>query len=563
MRSNHPVIRIRRWSALAILTTVVLGAAWATQGAPVTTVAAAANDTTVTPVLHQDTSSPLRSLPSAPRTTRKVPHHGAIAPSTAGTASTPSRTASVLSPATSTTFEGISDSTGGCGCVPPDPDGAAGPSNYVEIVNSSIGVYDKSGVAATGFPKTTNTIWSGFGGGCQANNDGDGVVLYDRAAGRWLVSQFSESSTPFLLCVAISTSGDPTGSYFRYSFSTGSRFPDYPKIGIWSDGYYLTTNDFSGNTTTFLGPTLHVLNRTAMLAGPSSSSLTMLSKSVAANNQGFPISWLPGDNEGNLAPPPGEAELLAALGSDTSHIDFWKASANFGTSTLTFSGPTAVAVPAYVQACGGGQCVPQCTSTCGSANTTNQLDSLGDRLMFRLDYRNFGDHESLVVDHSVCVSSCSGVAPGPTGMRWYEFRTPSSPTLFQSGTFAPDSAYRWLGSVAQDGSGDIAMGYSVSSSTLVPGIRYTVRTPADAAGTMETEATLSSGAGTQSGGGTAGQTRWGDYSNITVDPADGCTFWYVNEYEPAGTGNFNWHTAPPRPPPGTSRSPRCRRTRRR
>src|SRR5207237_1440657 len=181
----------------------------------------------------------------------------------------------------------------------------------------------------------------------------------------------------------------------------------------------------------------------------------------------------------------------------------------------------------YGEACGGGTCIPQ-------AGTTQRLDSLADRLMYRLAYRNFGDHQSLVVDHSVTVGSSVGV-------RWYELRVVGgNPTVYQQGTYAPDSGYRWMGSVAMDQSGNIGLGFSISSSTLHPGIHYTGRLAGDAAGTMtQGEGTIVDGAGSQTGN--RGLTRWGDYSAMTVDPTDGCTFWYTNEYIPAN-GEFNWKT---------------------
>jgi hypothetical protein len=185
-------------------------------------------------------------------------------------------------------------------------------------------------------------------------------------------------------------------------------------------------------------------------------------------------------------------------------------------------------VNSFSEACGGGTCVPQ-------SGTSQTLDSLGDRLMYRLAYRNFGDHEAIVVNHSV-------VAGSSVGVRWYELReTPPSTSgafgLFQQGTFAPDSTYRWMGSAAMDQVGDIALGYSASSSTLFPSIRYTARVPSDPAGTMEAENVLQTGGGSQTGA-----SRWGDYSALRIDPSDDCTFWYTNEYYPVSS-SVGWATA--------------------
>ena len=171
-------------------------------------------------------------------------------------------------------------------------------------------------------------------------------------------------------------------------------------------------------------------------------------------------------------------------------------------------------------------CIPQ-------AGTSTQLDSLGDRLMFRLAYRNFGTHESLVVNHSVKTSVA------PAGVRWYEIRNPNggTPTVFQQGTLTDSGTSLWMGSIAMDKVGDVALGFSESSSSIHPKIAFTGRMPNDPAGTMEGITTIFSGAGSQTGG----ITRWGDYTAMAIDPSNECTFWYVNEYIPSN-GSFNFHT---------------------
>jgi hypothetical protein len=197
-------------------------------------------------------------------------------------------------------------------------------------------------------------------------------------------------------------------------------------------------------------------------------------------------------------------------------------------STLT--GPTNISVAAFTAACnGGGACIPQ-------PGTSQKLDSLADRLMYRLAYRNFGTHESLVVNHSVAVGGRG--QNKSVGVRWYELRNPNgAPAVFQQGTFSPDSTYRWMGSIAMDKVGNMALGYSASSSGLLPSIRYTGRLVTDPLGTMQTENTIKAGAGSQQ----RNLNRWGDYSSMAVDPVDGCTFWYTNEYLKAN-GTFNWST---------------------
>src|SRR5262249_45342506 len=220
------------------------------------------------------------------------------------------------------------------------------------------------------------------------------------------------------------------------------------------------------------------------------------------------------DLDGSTAPPAGAPNTFVAFGNDSASLDIWQFHVDFATpanSTLTHSN-----IPAapFAAACnGGGTCIQQ-------SGTTQLLDSLADRLMYRLAYRNFGDHESLVVNHSVTAGSSVGV-------RWYEIRgVHTTPTVFQQGTFAPDASFRWMGSIAMDHVGNIALGYSVSSSSLHPSIRFTGRVPGDAAGTMEAENSVLSGAGSQTGG----LNRWGDYSAMTIDPGDDCTFFYTQEY---------------------------------
>ncbi len=218
---------------------------------------------------------------------------------------------------------------------------------------------------------------------------------------------------------------------------------------------------------------------------------------------------------------------MLALGVSNNDLAFWKFHVDWTTpANTTLTGPTTITVAAYNALCDGGTCVPQ-------FGTPQQLDSLADRLMFRLAYRNFGTHESLVVNHSVAPGSGGG------GVRWYEIRSPATtPTVFQQGTYAPDSNFRWMGSVAMDQSGNIALGFSLSGMLLHPEIHYTGRLASDPLGQMtQGEGTIIDGAGSQ----TTKLNRWGDYSMMGIDPSDDCTFWYTNEYIPSN-GTFNWKT---------------------
>jgi hypothetical protein len=420
-----------------------------------------------------------------------------------------------LAPTAGLGFDGLGNASLGftVNSAPPDTNGAVGATQYVQWVNSSFAVFNKSTGALIAGPTAGNSLWSGFGGGCQTNNDGDPIVLYDKLANRWVFTQFSVSTTPFLQCVAVSTTSDATGTFNRYSFQY-SNFDDYPKMGVWSDAYYITFNMFNGNT--FVGADACAYDRNAMLNGQPATQVCF--------QQGSSVGGLlPADLDGTTAPPAGSPNFLVFFG--TNNLNLFKFHVDFTTpSNSTFTGPTTIPVTAFTALCNGGTCVPQ-------SGTTQQLDSLADRLMYRLAYRNFGNHESLVVNHSVTAGSGGGV-------RWYELQNPNGTvTVAQQSTFAPDSKFRWMGSIAMDQAGDMAMGYSVSSSSTNPSIAFTGRLATDPANTMQTESTIINGTGSQTGN----LSRWGDYSAITVDPVDDCTFWYTQEYMKT-TGSFNWNT---------------------
>ena len=382
-------------------------------------------------------------------------------------------------------------------------------------MNTSFAVFDKVTGGLLLGPVAGNTLWSGFGGGCDNNNDGDPVVLYDKLADRWVMSQFSVSSSPYLQCIAVSQTSDATGAWYRYSFQY-SNFDDYPKMGVWPDGYYETFNMFN-SAGTFIGADVCAYERKKMLAG---LSATQVCFQQSASVGGV----LPSDVDGINPPPAGSPNYMLNFGSNS--LNLYKFHVDFATpSNSTFSGPTVISVAPFTPLCAStGTCVQQ-------PSPGNKLDSLGDRLMYRLAYRNFGAHESLVVSHSV-VAGTSG------GVRWYEIQNPSgTPVVAQQSTYAPDSNYRWMGSVAMDQDGDLAIGYSESSNSVYPSIAFAGRLATDPVGTLQAETVVVSGGGSQSGG----VTRWGDYSSMTVDPVDDCTFWYTQEYKQAG-GTFNWNT---------------------
>jgi len=473
--------------------------------------------------VHHDVSPPLRDLiKNAPPVSltrheaepvRRIP----LPPGLTNLPEDPVRQTSVapLTPIVSQSFEGLGNGQYGFSVTgaPPDTNGAVGNTQYVQWVNTSFAIFNKTTGALISGPSAGNTIWSGFGGGCQTNNDGDPVVLYDKLANRWVFSQFSVSTTPYLQCVAVSTTSDATGTYYRYSFQY-TNFDDYPKMGVWPDGYYETFNMFNGNT--FVGSDACAYDRNKMLTGAAATQVCFQQSSAVGG-------LLPSDLDGITAPPSGSPNYMIYFG--TNNLNLYKFHVDFTTpSNSTFTGPTVISVAAFTPLCNGGTCVPQ-------PGVTQQLDSLADRLMYRLAYRNFGNHESLVVNHSVSVS-------GGGGVRWYEIQNPSgTPLLAQQGTFAPDSTYRWMGSIAMDSAGDIAVGYSKSSSSVNPSIAFAGRVPTDPSGTLETETSVIGGTGSQNGS----LSRWGDYSAMTVDPVDDCTMWFTTEYMKT-TGSFNWNT---------------------
>ncbi|HKC26275.1 MAG TPA: fibronectin type III domain-containing protein, partial [Thermoanaerobaculia bacterium] len=405
---------------------------------------------------------------------------------------------------------------------PPDTNGEVGATQYVQIVNEGFQVFDKSTGASQLGPSGISTLWGGFGGVCESSGSGDPVVLYDQLANRWVITQFAGSSVPTDECIAVSTTGNATGSYYRYQFHLGSNFFDYPHLSVWPDAYYMSMNVFNSSGTAFLGPQPFAFDRAKMLAG---QAATFVSTGITGGS-GEEV-YLPADLDGSNPPPAGAPATFVEFPGGGSyrvfhfHVDF----AAPGSSTFTL-----VASPA---AAGFTSLCPTTRSCVPQSGTTNKVDGIGDRLMFRLAYRNFGDHESVVGNYTV---SSGGVA----GIRWFELRNVTSGpvTVFQQSTYQPDTTWRWMGSAAMDQQGNLAVGFSASSSSINPQIRYAGRLASDPLNVLsQGEATLFAGAGSQTGT----LTRWGDYSDLTVDPVDDCTFWYTQEYIPSN-GSFNWRT---------------------
>jgi len=487
----------------------------------------------ITNEAHHDVSPPLLLVPPAERIAptehevKPIPRNFNRGPVTDQVLQQQaSGAALLLAPTLSQSFDGVGNGFAGpagtflVNSAPPDTNGDVGPNHYVQTVNTDYAVFSKTGTPVFG-PVPMNTLFRGFGGLCETTNDGDPIVIYDPIADRWVASQFAVTganggSVPFLQCVAVSTTADPTGSYARYSFPY-SRFPDYPKFGVWPDAYYVTFNLFQGNL--FAGGQVCAYDRAKMLVG------------AAATQQCFNVGTsfgglLPADLDGAALPPPGSPEYIVALGATANTLAYWTMTTDFATPANTrLVGPTTMNVAAFAEACSGGTCIPQ-------PGTAQRLDSLADRLMYRLAYRNLNGVGHLVTNHSITAGTS-------TGVRWYELTASGATlTLAQQGTWAPDASFRWMGAAAMDKAGNIGLGYSVSSTAVKPGVHFTGRVAGDPAGTMtQGENIIFDGTGVQ----TANLSRWGDYSMLAIDPVDDCTFWFTSEYEPAN-GTFNWRT---------------------
>jgi hypothetical protein len=491
--------------------------------------------TTVHKLLKHDLSPPLRDIPPVPRKSGVKRNHpiGHIPkpfaqPQIDGALQT-SAAPSINAPSVAVQFNGIGSNNGyTVQSAPPDTNGDVSPTQYVQTVNTDIAVFNKSTGAYLLNPEPINTLWSGFGGLCQSDNDGDPTVTWDQLANRWIVTQFAVSGTTsaYLQCVAVSQSSDATGAWYRFAYSFGNQFPDYPKLGMMVDAsnsaggaYYQTFNLFNSAGTAFLGGDICAYNRAALLSGSSNS---MLCYNVGTAYGGI----LAADLDGTTVAPSGSPEFVVGLGNDNLSLVYWTVSPNFSASTMAHTGPTSLSVASFTPACNGGTCVPQ-------SGTSQQLDSLADRMMNRLQYRNFAGTIRMVASHSVQSGST------PSGVRWYQLNVSGSTiSVSQQGTFSPDGTSRWMPSIAMDGSQNIAVGYSTSSSSLHPGIAYTGRIPTDSGNTMQAETIAFTGAGSQTG---QSLSRWGDYSNMAVDPNDDCTFWFTTEYIPSN-GAFNWAT---------------------
>jgi hypothetical protein len=491
----------------------------------------------VSPALRDLVPSPKRFAPSS--TVLEVrPERGPVVQSKgySGDAALQVLSPAVAIPSPLANFEGLSNQDNfnifGFRVNPPDPNGEVGPNHYVEMINLVFAVYDKNGNKLLG-PVDTGTLWAGFAIPDCTDPSGDPVVLYDQLEDRWLLTQFTTRGPIFYNCVAISQTGDPTGAYFRYAFSAGEFFPDYPKYGVWTNSYLLTSRDF-GPTTEY-GISVYALEKNKMINGePNARAVHFFLDSAVVPISQIGDGLLPADIDGtrrpiNGAPAPiiGTQDDGGPYGATFDALNIWELNVKWQANpvasiTLKTQLPVASFDSIFPCAPTSRDCLPQP----GITNTAQYLDILSyrQRPTFRLAYRNFGTYESLVTNQSV------EATPGVAGARWYEIRrTGGTYSVYQQGTYAPaDGVHRWMGSIAQDKKGNMALGYSVVNGTTVyPGIRYTGRLKGDALGQMTLgEGTIIDGTGVQ----TTTNSRWGDYTDMTVDPTDDCTFWYVNEY---------------------------------
>ncbi len=409
---------------------------------------------------------------------------------------------------------------------PPDTNGAPGLSQYLQIVNWNYAVFDKATGQVTFGPYPITTIFTGFGGACEFNKVGDPTVRFDRMAGRWVIQQTAGTGGIYLICVAVSTTSDATGSYARYSFSYAPKLPDYPKLAVWPDAYYVNSDIYG--TSGFEGSSSCALDRKSMLQGAPASAICFQTGSNV-------FQLLPADLDGAIPPPSGAPNYqVGNVSASNNTLQLYKFHVDFANpQNSTYTGPFPISVAGYTIACWY-TCVPQ-------LGTSNLLDALGSFMMYRLAYRNYipvtvpvtiaqAAHETLVAEHSLKSDS------GQVVTRWYEFRAPENGnfTVYQQGTFAPDTYWRWMGSIAMDKKGDIALGYSLSDASLYPSIYFTGRVPEDPLGTMEQEVNIIAGTNSQT------INRWGDYSSMVPDPVDDCTMWYTTEY--LQTGSQSWKT---------------------
>jgi hypothetical protein len=395
---------------------------------------------------------------------------------------------------------------------PPDPSGAVGPSHYVQAVNATpLRVFNKT----TGAAMLTTSIGALFG--TPSSNDGDPIILYDKYADRWFVSQFGFGGNEIF--IAISQTNSPLGAWYTYTF-VSSQFPDYLKFSIWADGYYMTSNQGTDK--------IFIFERDEMLLGnPSARSI------VKTFNPGVVSGFfcpLPADADGGLpplgTPLPFFSYYENAWGGGVDAVKIWNVSTTWGTTpnATVSTSPTIVPTASFDGTYNASwNDIPQ-------PGTTVKLDGIGGVPTFRAQWRKWTGYNTVCLNWGVKISSTQ------RSIKWVELRQDQGTgtwSIHQEGIYAPDAKSRWVGSMAMDDNGSIALCYARSSGTTgdFPSLCYTGRLASDPLGTMSFAETLVIA-------GTSAQTannRFGDYSHTSMDPSDGLTFWHTGEYIVGGS----------------------------
>ena len=449
--------------------------------------------------------------------------------------------ASKISPAVGLNFLGLGTGFPGFQMTgePSDANGAVGATQYVQWVNAMYAVFDKATGAKVLGPLPGNLLFSALPAAsiCRTTNSGDIIAQYDKPAKRWVLTQFAikANNGPYAQCVAVSKTGDATGAYAVYQYNFPD-LPDYPKLGVWPDAYYITWNMFSHASLDFLYPKSCAFDRAKMLAGRPAGG-------VCFNLTAQDGSLLPGDLDGAAPPPAGAPNPQFELW-DNSNLARWSFHVDFATPANSSISKRLIPVQAFTFACNNLQGSP--FDTCVTQKSTaKMLDTLGDRVMYRAAYRRFPRYEAVVLSHSVDAGA------GRTGVRWYEIRDPNAaPTVRQQSTYAPaDGNHRWMPSAAMDKQGNILVGYSRSGPDTYPSVYLAGRLADAPLNRLQPEVKVIDGSGAQAGY----YSRWGDYSAMSVDPVDNCTFWYTQQYIDAPNGDFIWKTRV-----ASARFPDCR-----
>lgn len=468
-----------------------------------------------------------------------------------------------------TTFDGLVEDSSNTGETDIDPNGAVGTKQYMEYVNTEYQAYDKVTHAPVwSTPQPIGTPWAAIPQCAGSSIRLDAVIIFDHLASRWVIAGKATRTEPYFFCIAVSTTDDLTqcGSncWYAYSFdldtalgtnSSGDVYlPDWPKIGTGPEAYYATMdlNDPDAGDKE-VGVVACAFDRTSMLAGAALSGNLMLCASDTSSNLMYngvylAHSLIPADVDGTTPPPAGRDEYMASIQNPppddstttSSMFNLWDFHVDWTGMTASLTLASQPAVDPYTPGCyyAPSPTITICVPEPSAGGIGQKIDSVGDRFMPRFAYRNFGTYESWLVTHTIQTGKGTGQEATQTGIRWYELQGSGTPAVVQQGLISPDSNYyRFLPSIAQDKSGNAAVGYSVSNVGTDPAIDFSYWNLANK--TSPAEVIIINGTGEEVSTGN-GQGKWGSYSSMTVDPVDDCTFWYVNEYwVPPASGQAN------------------------